>query len=481
MVSKKPALSGQPKGQVWLLDGGPGGDGSYLAPYFEYVVPEVAEDYDLYVVTHRGTGISEPLECTKTYDLNLPQEQAFSNAERDCIAELEARYTAAGLNSFSATDAARDVEHLIGKSKAGEWLPTYVYGISYGTLWGQRLSQIAPHSAQGFILDSILPSKGYHLDNWDRDHNEIFSTHAAACDADPECANKFDGPTEQAVLDIINGVDSGEICPSLDMTGEDLKANNGWYVMTKQPDILFPMYHRIQRCDDVDIKAVHNALLFSASQVESDNTVSEVENQIFNVIAFNEIADGAGFTAAEQAAYCENKAVCGPNIFEELGDLQEAFWKDRYNNDFIYEWPVNYTPTLVLNGTVDPQTPHYRIPAYQNLFTTSNQQYVEFDNVAHGVIWDTPTLSNGNTCGGDIVAQFINDPWTPVDATCTNDLPELNMQMAAEDSLEIFGSISPWQSDAPAAPMARGLVEQESTRADIQQAIETLKQHPRRF
>lgn len=283
------------------------------------------------------------------------------------------------------------------------------------------------------------------------------------------------------MLDIINGVDSGEICPSLDMTGEDLKANNGWYVMTKQPDILFPMYHRIQRCDDVDIKAVHNALLFSASQVESDNTVSEVENQIFNVIAFNEIADGAGFTAAEQAAYCENKAVCGPNIFEELGDLQEAFWKDRYNNDFIYEWPVNYTPTLVLNGTVDPQTPHYRIPAYQNLFTTSNQQYVEFDNVAHGVIWDTPTLSNGNTCGGDIVAQFINVPWTPVDATCTHDLPELNMQMAAEDSLEIFGSISPWQSDAPAAPMARGLVEQESTRADVQQAIETLKQHPRRF
>ena len=36
-------------------------------------------------------------------------------------------------------------------------IPTYVYGVSYGTTWAQRFMQVAPQTAAAVVLDSIIP------------------------------------------------------------------------------------------------------------------------------------------------------------------------------------------------------------------------------------------------------------------------------------------------------------------------------------
>ena len=57
------ATSGEPKGQLWFLQGGPGGSGDVFAGLYDNFFADFAKDYDLYVLEHRGVEWSDALEC----------------------------------------------------------------------------------------------------------------------------------------------------------------------------------------------------------------------------------------------------------------------------------------------------------------------------------------------------------------------------------------------------------------------------------
>ena len=61
-VSLRPA-QGVSKGQLWLLDGGPGGDSAGLSQAVDGRSFGSFNDYDLYVLQHRGTGDSTWMSC----------------------------------------------------------------------------------------------------------------------------------------------------------------------------------------------------------------------------------------------------------------------------------------------------------------------------------------------------------------------------------------------------------------------------------
>jgi pimeloyl-ACP methyl ester carboxylesterase len=72
---------------------------------------------------------------------------------------------------------------------------------------------------------------------------------------------------------------------------------------------------------------------------------------------------------------------------------------------------VSDVPTLILAGEFDPITP----PAWGRLAgeTLSRSYYYEFPGLGHGVM-------RSNRCGFQIGAQFLEDPYTEPDASCTD-------------------------------------------------------------
>ena len=156
------------RGEVWLVAGGPGEPGAAffpLLPTFHRAFPQ----YDLVIPDHRGTGGSTRL---------CPAEESADSADGHALAPDEwgpcigAMYAdPARTTAFSTTQAAQDLAALLARHHGdGEVL---VYGVSYGTQLVLRMLQITPapvagRPLNGVILDGLVPPE--RAPQWDLGH-----------------------------------------------------------------------------------------------------------------------------------------------------------------------------------------------------------------------------------------------------------------------------------------------------------------------
>merc|ERR1711988_1248278 len=144
-VKKVNALEQPSKGQLWLLQGGPGGSGVImegLLPSFTSLMPS----YDIMIPDHRGVFRSSGLWCPQINDLTP------SNLTK-CIKYLNKTY-GSDLQQFTTTNAARDVATAINMT-ADSSHNVFLYGVSYGSYWAQRYLMVAPNQATKVAIDGI--------------------------------------------------------------------------------------------------------------------------------------------------------------------------------------------------------------------------------------------------------------------------------------------------------------------------------------
>lgn len=150
-VRKFPAVA-ERRGQIWLVAGGPGESGAAFYPFLD-TLRRAFPHHDLVIPDHRGTGNSSKL---------CPVQEAVDSADGMGLAGEEwgpcigAFYQdPARAHAFTITNAARDLALLIGRYReAGE---VQVYGVSYGTQLVLRMMQVAPPALDGVILDGLVP------------------------------------------------------------------------------------------------------------------------------------------------------------------------------------------------------------------------------------------------------------------------------------------------------------------------------------
>ena len=91
-------------------------------------------------------------------------------------------YFVIGSNSsaaFSITSAAKDIELIINSEQSDREI--YLYAVSYGTIWLERLMEFSPSNVKGYILDGIVPQSmgGQNWEsstvfsNWDKHMSKI--------------------------------------------------------------------------------------------------------------------------------------------------------------------------------------------------------------------------------------------------------------------------------------------------------------------
>ena len=401
------------RGQVWILQGGPGGSGTsieFYGPRFN----EMAPDLDVYFPDHRGTGISAEMDCP---DLNplpsttRPLDPALVEAAvPDCLDALTAQH-GDGLKHFSAAAAGRDLGELIERTR-GPSDEVYVHGVSYGTRWAHRYLQQFPSQASGVVLDSIVGEPSAWLD-FDKGIDAVGKLLLEACAGDAFCSAKMGVDPLVALETLLDDVDGGHCPTSFELGRDDYKALFAAVVVLGPLDraLLPALIYRAQRCDPTDQAVLEN--LYEALENGPSEYFSAALH--FNVVngelVESPVPSLAELAAEEETLLISSLQMAGYRAAYELWPRYEA---GPLDGNFV----DTSTPILMMNSPVDAQTTHGPATAFASNYTGEHQTFVEVPYSSHAVLSGS-FLPDGTTCGAALVAQFLNAPTLPIDTSCT--------------------------------------------------------------
>ncbi|ETI35213.1 hypothetical protein L917_17651, partial [Phytophthora nicotianae] len=94
--------------------------------------------------------------------------------------------------SFSVTTVAATF-----MTKYTNGVDTIVYGVSYGTIFAERLMHLAPPQVTGYVLDSVAATSGapddkfFWISRWDFNFHEVGDDFLSLCASDSNCKSRF--------------------------------------------------------------------------------------------------------------------------------------------------------------------------------------------------------------------------------------------------------------------------------------------------
>jgi pimeloyl-ACP methyl ester carboxylesterase len=454
-VSRRRAPSGTTLGQLWLVQGGPGGSGDVFA-YFGYIdeIGALLPDVDVFVMEHRGVGESGRLWCPEQEDPNSPGGEFIEVDEIPaCAAFIAGKLGPGGFEEFSATAAARDLDW-VTRITAEPGVPTYLYGVSYGTYVVQRYAQLVPEGAQGLILDSVVSPGHLSFDVFDAQFDAVAQGMADRCAADATCRSKL-GNDPWATLQTTVAALEADSCGDLPLPGDFA----GTFFASLVADLdgreaVLPLLYRLARCDAADVAAFEH---FLNRVVEPDppidpDAVFRGSAVLGHNIAVSELWNHA-VTPDEVVSACDALVLCpgaGPSRLPWV-----AAWP-RYDEPLAGMFATTSMPILALNGDLDPQTPAPQARLIAETFTEPTQHYVEIPDAPHAIVSTSPVADpEAPTCGLQLLAGFVDDPTAPLRDACLEDLVRLEVAGTPARAMDLFGVPDFWENQS-AAPAPTG-------------------------
>jgi pimeloyl-ACP methyl ester carboxylesterase len=451
------------KGQIWFLQGGPGGSGADFAPLFEQLV-QVFPGWDFYSIDHRGVGNTARLSCPQEGPL-MGQPGDFDTA--GCAAHLTETW-GEHLDTFSTTHAAHDLGVLIEGLRPEDG-KVFVYGGSYGTYWAERYLQLFPHQADGVIMDSLAMPEHCWIDDYDYWFNEVGKQVLGHCDGDSDCADhmtQWGATTVEAAQALYASVDEGQVCPIQGFAFDRPTLRTWMALFTADPYLrvlMPPIFHRLARCAPED-QAVLGNLVMNLSQMMGGYLPSLApdyvgEDETYSMVLGEHVIQSEMFRGRtmEEALEVIDGALISPDTTPlVIGIHDSGEWPIYEDDGYMQRWAETDVPILMMNGMLDPQTPlEIALPAADK-HAGPHQTFLTFPYAAHGVIMSSTTnaamMGYGMPCGMEIMFDFIDDPTGELDLSCMDDLyplefnPHSQMNQMLADYL--MGTYDMWDGEA---------------------------------
>ena len=412
-------------GQLWLLQGGPGGAAEGLESYVP-MFRAAAPTLDIYLTDHRGVGHSTRLGCG-VWSGDAISERCIRSVLREWGDDLSA---------FTPTAAAYDLGHLVDRVR-GPGDRAFIYGVSYGTYWAHRYLQLFPDQPDGVVLDSICPPGGCRYALFDARFDEVGRSFLERCAGDAFCRDKLGADPVGRADRLYGRLRSGH-CPAFqrgERTLEDLRRVMAALLANWEFRVLVPaLLHRLDRCDPDDAAFANWLVPDGLTWAPHDRGLDSVVLQYHVLISEMWGTDDG----VEQVRALEARtlfATGGPAWMARLRPVWPAYTPD----DLASEWADVDTPLLMLNGTLDPQTPLFVADAARLRFRRPGQHFVAVDDAAHGVVAQSPVAGGGAPCGLLMLASFLHDPSSPVRSGCLRRLRRIDFRgdaLAADLGLE---------------------------------------------
>lgn len=325
------------RGEVWLIAGGPGEPGTSFHPLlatFRAAFP----DHDLLLPDHRGTGRSTRL---------CPAEEAIDSADGvalagdewgPCIGALHADATRTA--AFTITQAAQDLATLIDRHRRdGE---VRLYAVSYGTQLALRMLQVAPQALDGLVLDGLVPLES--------DAQLDLSHRTAVVDA---VGRELIGPEGSTAYRSLLAGDADAAWRG-QVPGGDLRRTLGALLNFPALRARIPAIVEALSRDDAapllaalgDLQAIHATLTV--------DPFSRPSLPLVMLISASENNGRRGLDQASVDAEARDALFTSPLPGFLASSPLPLYPRDRYFGAL----PASLPPTLVVHGTLDPNTPY---------------------------------------------------------------------------------------------------------------------------
>lgn len=425
--------NGSSAAPLFKTHGGPGGSElQFVVSQFHMEVHKpVLEARDIVLFNQRGSMFGEPwLTCTEenasaeqaiiTNQLRLNERRAVLDA---AIQACYDRFIAKGIN-FDAFNSLQNAADINALRIALGYDTVFFHGGSYGTMLAQHMMRDYPETLEGVILDGSIGLE--EQSSWVEKNiilrTEFWDLVFAECTKVTKCADSF---------------------PDLTADFEMLVAR-----YATQPFILD--YGNFQVAVD-DLRLIEGIKSWAAtagrntaeqvpflinSLANSQDTafITAVMKALFPLDSFKDLGDGLSSAMAHYAIVCSEDPVTGPDNVIDDG-LFPAYavtsgLDDAADYDFVCpllnvpvlpkETRVNVPteiPLLFMNGQLDDAT----VPSFNHsLMDFYDHEFAFTFPLSHHVQYYKLPIQ---TCGVNILTQFINAPTIEPDDSCINRLP----------------------------------------------------------
>jgi pimeloyl-ACP methyl ester carboxylesterase len=429
--------------QLWILDGGPGSSGE------EFFDLQVIEEYawfaptaDIYIPAHRGTGYSAGLFCSGEAP-GTPRDTELSPAEwQACAAEMTAAW-GSKLALFDMTQAAADVGEAIDRLRP-DGRPVFVYGLSYGTSLALRYLHAYPHQASGVILDSVVSPGAEFQSEADTYFDPVLQRYASLCAADAGCAARMGPDPVAKIAGVFGAIDAGHCAEAgIDRpTLWQILAGSlmGWNART----FALAVPYRLDRCTPEDVTALHK---FTALWFAPPYSTYGFSHALEANISFSEIWESPAPSPATLVARAEGALASFDWTLERAGVY--GYWPKYTPSIDPNAWPDTSVPMLMLNGTLDGETPIELASLAGEHFDRPHQTFVTLPNSPHGAGYQSPTdLPDVPDCGLAIMGSFMANPKGAPDTSCIAHMLPLAFENKRFARV-FFGTGSLWDNTPP--------------------------------
>jgi pimeloyl-ACP methyl ester carboxylesterase len=424
---------------LWLLQGGPGDS----AEVFANIVDELRAalpGFDIYTMEHRGVGQSGRLGCPDQESPSSDEGTSVSLAELPaCLREAEA--ASGDLRYFRITSAANDLAHAIDRTRAPGH-DVFVYGVSYGTAVAIRYMQLRPNDARGIILDSVAAPGIAFFSHFSEQSDPVLHSLADLCAADATCAARLPPDPWTSLSSVTRKVAAGS-CPAAQLSAVGLSQFVEGLLQSDDSRVAaMALLHRVDRCEPGDVAALK---VFRNAEAETEGLPSPRFSQIlyWNVV-FSDLWERPAPTVAELTARCNALSICGQGSLR-LGQVQ-PMWP-AFPEDPLAGKPITTSSAvLILNGTLDPQTPLANATAFNATVSSPHKTFVTMPFSAHATIEQAEIMSvDEPACGYQVLQSFLQSPEAP-DTSCV--ATALPVSFAADPELAEawFGTDNFWDN-----------------------------------
>ncbi len=451
----------QPKrGSVWLLQGGPGGDGSSLAQLAGQFA-ERLPDLDIYLPDHRGTGMSGRLGCSaQEADSSIGGAGITSFEWNACLKSVQEQW-GDSLYLFTTTGASYDIHNLIEATREPND-KVYLYGVSYGTYWAHRFLQIFPDAVDGVVLDSVCAPGACVGDQYDAAFNNVGKVFFDLCGKDKLCSSKLGADPWKFLGDLFAKSDSGQHCKEFFLKLPPIQLKMLFAQLLKQfqlRSVIPAIAYRLNRCDAGDLKVL-NQFLYLAQflgagfmpETSQPGWAPNPFSQFLNAhILMSEMwTDPAPSIQQVQKTFLD--AYIAPGASFNSINLFNT-WPKYARDEYVGKFATTDVPVLMLNGTLDPQTPDYYAEAMDKGMQGANKQLVIMPGAAHGTVSQAPTVTN-QMCGLELSVAFFKDATKPVEPTCVNVLAPVTFSLPAFIVKQFLGVNDLYENDGKTDSLA---------------------------
>lgn len=407
---------------IVALEGGPGWGGISSGTDFAEPFGDELRTRGMLVMDQRGTGLSAPVDCDEELDTGETWRESIGL----CAARLGDHF-----DLFGTALAADDLAAVINALQLG---PSNIYGVSYGTFFGQVFAGRHPELTRTLLLDSAYPVFGE--EGWvETIGPSLTDALNRSCRRAPSCA-KFRGSSSSRLSRVLKVLRTSPVrvtAPAPDgsmsrvsITPSDLAQTiiDAGYGGTTYSGVDAALRAALAG-DWLPLGRLINESQGSGSRPLGDGSTEANDGLMYAVICqdYPQIVDMSSQPAArndQQRAAIAAGRVAKARLYAPF-TVDEFMATDWWDQDSCMDWPVSARypskpptppsggygnqPTLVLSGDLDLVTTVREGAMVAAQFPNSRQIVVA--SGTHGL--------TGNECVDGLVQEFIAEPQPVID------------------------------------------------------------------